>query len=130
MTRRWTLGLALMWAGTVAANTGPVRMVVADAPYARVWAATLEAVRDFPVDRIAEGDIMTGWRDRPARAEEEAVERMAERVHLEVEVFGDRITRITATAEARGWRDGGWVNVGEAAPLARDVLARIRAALG
>jgi hypothetical protein len=125
----WTLGLALMWAGTVAVNAGPVRMVVADAPYARVWAAALEAVRDFPIERIAEGDIMTGWRDRPARAEEQGFERVAERVRLEVEAFGDRITRITATAEARGWRDGGWVSVGEAAPLARDVLARIRASL-
>ena len=126
---RWTLGLAMMWAGMVAANAGPARMVVADVPYARVWAAGLEAVRDFPIERIAEGDIMTGWRDRPARVEEQGFERMAERVRLQVEVFGDRITRITATAEARGWRDGGWVSVGEAAPLARDVLARIRAAL-
>jgi hypothetical protein len=126
---RWILGLGLVWAGTVAANASPVRMVVADMPYARVWAAALDAVRDFPIERIADGDIVTGWRDRPARAEEQGFERIAERVRLQVEALGERITRITASAEVRGWRDGGWVSLQETGTLERNVLARIRAAL-
>jgi hypothetical protein len=104
-------------------------MVVADVPYPRVWAAALEAVRDFPIERMAEGEIMTGWRDRPARPEEQGFERVSDRVHLRVEAFGERITRVTATSEVRGWRDGRWVDAGPTGVLERDVLARIRAAL-
>ena len=126
---RWILALGIVCAEAAAAHAGSVRMVVADMPYARVWAAVLEAVRDYPIERIAEGEIMTGWRDRPARADEPGFERGADRVRLQVEVLGERITRITVTAEGRGWRDGGWVSVGDAEPLERDVLARIRAAL-
>jgi hypothetical protein len=124
-----SLGFVLVLGSSAVANPGPLHMVVADLPYARVWAAAREAVRDYPLERVADGEIVTGWRDRPARAEEGTFECVAERVQLRVEAFGDRITRITVTAEARGWRDGGWVSVGETAPLARDVLARIRAAV-
>jgi hypothetical protein len=104
-------------------------MVVADMPYPRVWAAALEAVRDFPIERAAEGEIMTGWRDRPARPEEEGFERVSDRVRLQVEAFGERITRVTATAEVRGWRHGRWIPVASVGVLEQDVLARIRAAL-
>jgi hypothetical protein len=126
---RWILGLALVWAGVAEANPDPVRMVVADIPYARVWAAALEGLRDYPIERIAEGDILTGWWERPASANEPGYERVAQRVHLQVEPFGDRITRITAVVEVRGWRDGGWVSLDETESLERDVLAGIRAAL-
>jgi hypothetical protein len=123
------LVFVLALGNSAAANAGPVRMVVADVPYARVWAAALEAVGEYPIERIAEGDIVTGWRERPARPEEQGFERVADRVRLQVEVFGERITRISVIAEVRGWRDGGWISLGEAGPLERDVLARIRAGL-
>jgi hypothetical protein len=126
---RWILGVGIVWVGTVAASVGPVQMVVADMPYARVWAAAQEAVRDYPIERIVDGDIVTGWQDRPPRAEEPGFERVAERVHLQVAASGERITRITVIAERRGWRDSGWVSLGETEPLGRLVLARIRAAL-
>jgi hypothetical protein len=126
---RWILGLGFLWIGTVAASAGPAHMVVADMPYPRVWAAALEAVRDFPIERTAEGEIMTGWRDRPARPEEQGFERVSDRVRLQVEMLGERITRVTATSEVRGWRDGRWVDVESTGILERDVLARIRAAL-
>jgi hypothetical protein len=89
-------------------------MVVADLPYARVWAAALEGVHDYPIERISEGEIMTGWRERPANAGEGGFERVAERIHLQVEAFAEQITRITARVELRGWRDGGWVSLKEA----------------
>jgi hypothetical protein len=68
-------------------------------PYACVWAAAQEAVRDYPVERIADGEIVTGWRERPARVEEPGFERVAERVRLEVERFGEGITQVAATVE-------------------------------
>jgi hypothetical protein len=104
-------------------------MVVADLPYTRVWAAAQEAVRDYPLERVVDGEIVTGWRDRPARPEEPDFERVADRVRLQVQVLDEQITRVTVTVEGRGWRNGGWVNFGEIGPLERDVLARIRAAL-
>jgi hypothetical protein len=102
--------LVLALGGSAVANSVPLRMVVADLPYARVWAAAQDAVRDCPLERVADGEIVTGWRDRPARAEEGTFERVAERVQLRVEAFGERITRITATVEVRGWRDGQWIH--------------------
>lgn len=125
-----SLGFVLALGSSAVADSVPLRMVVADLPYTRVWAAAREAVRDYPLERVADGEIVTGWRDRPARAEEETFERVEERVQLRVEAFGERITRITVTAEARGWRDGQWIIIEASEPGARDVLARIRAALG
>jgi hypothetical protein len=101
-------------------------MVVADMPYARVWAAAQEAVRDYPLERMVDGEIVTGWRERPARVEEPGFERVSERARLEVETFG---TRVTAMVEARGWRDGGWAMIADTASATRDLLARIRAML-
>jgi hypothetical protein len=124
-----SLGFVLVLGSSVVANPGPLHMVVADLPYTRVWAAAREAVRDYPLEQVADGEIVTGWRDRPARAEEGTFERVAERVQLRVEAFGERITRITVTVEARGWRDGQWMISEASEPGARDVLARIRTAL-
>jgi hypothetical protein len=124
------LAFVLALGSPAAADTAPpLRMVVADIPFVRVWTAAQEAVRDYPLERMADGEIVTGWRDRPTRVEESGFERVAERVRLEVEPFGEGITRITATVEARGWRDGGWVTIADAAPATRDLLARIRAVL-
>ncbi len=125
-----SLGFVLALGSSAVANSVPLRMVVADLPYARVWTAAQEAVRDYPLERVAEGEIVTGWRDRPARAEEATFDRVAERVQLRVEAFGEGITWITVTGEARGWRDGQWIIIEASEAAARDVLARIRAALG
>jgi hypothetical protein len=128
---RWALPLALLWlAGVAAAGPDPLRMVVADVPYARVWAAAQEAVREYPLERAADGEIVTGWRERPPSAEEPGFERVTERVTLRVEAFAEGITRITPAVELQGWRDGRWVAIEEVGPATRAVLARIRAALG
>jgi hypothetical protein len=114
----------------VAADTGPERMVVADVPYATVWAAAQQALREYPIERVANGEIVTGWRERPPTAEERGFERVTERVTLRVEAFGERITRITPIIELQGWREGRWTGIEDVGPATRAVLARIRAALG
>jgi hypothetical protein len=112
------------------ADAGPERMVVADVPYATVWAAAQAALREYPTERAADGEIVTGWRDRPPRAEEVGFERVSERITVRVEAFAERITRVTVTAELRGWRNGQWVMIEDVGAARREVLARIRAALG
>lgn len=54
---RWipSLALVLTLGGALAADPSPPRLIVADVPYARVWAAAQEAVRDYPLERIADG---------------------------------------------------------------------------
>ena len=81
------------------------------------------------MEQSAEGDSVTRWRERSPTAGDQGYERVAERVHLQVESFGERITRITAIVEIRGWRDGAWVGLDGSEALERSVLARIRAAL-
>ena len=106
------------------------RMVVADAPYARVWAAAQEAVRDYPIERVIEGEIVTGWRDRPARIDEAGFRRVAERVTLRVQPFEERITRITVLVEVRGWRDDAdGVPLADDGVVAHQVLERVRESL-
>jgi hypothetical protein len=129
--RRVTVPLALIWLiGMAAADSDPLRLVVADVPYATVWAAAQHALRDYPVERAADGEIVTGWRERPPTAEERGVERVTERVTLRVEAFGERITRITPIIELQGWREGRWAAIEDVGPATRALLARIRAALG
>lgn len=118
-------GLLLGLAGGAAAG-GEVGLVVADLAYERVWAAALQAVDGYPLERAADGVIVTGPRERPARPGEGAFERVAERVTIRVEPVGVRVTRVTVAVEASGWRGGAWVPIADTAPLARDVLARIR----
>lgn len=129
--RRLTLSLGLvLLASGVAAEANFLRLVVADLPYPRVWGAIQESVHGYPIERAADGVIVTGWRDRAPGAHEKDFERVGERLTLRVDAFGERITRITLGVELRGWRDGHWVMIEEVGPAARDVLARIRAALG
>jgi hypothetical protein len=118
---------ALLVAATgTAAEAGPVRLVVADLPYERVWEAAVRAVEEYPIERAAEGLIVTGWRERPPRAGEAEFERVAERLRLRVERFAERITRVSVEADARGWRDGAWTEIADADALAREVVARFR----
>lgn len=108
------------------AGAGPLRMVVADLPYPRVWEAALRAVLGYPIERAADGWIVTGWRERAPGPDEPEFERVAERVTLRVEPFGEGVSRVTVGVEARGWRSGQWIDVPETIQRAREVLARIR----
>lgn len=114
----------------MSAEAGVIRMIVADLPYERVWAAALKSVDGFPVEHAAEGIIATGWRERPPRGEESAFERVRERIRLRLESFGERITRVTVEVEAEGWREREWVGLAETTTTAREVLARLRDAQG
>lgn len=106
------------------------RMIVADLPYARVWEAAVKAVEGYPVERAADGVIVTGWRERPPREGEAAFERVTERVTLRVEPVSERVTRVTVEVEARGWREGAWVGIPDTDETERAVLARLRDAQG
>lgn len=105
----------------------PVMSVVADLPYGRVWAAALEALREFPLRRVVQADglVETDPVIRAVRDPEADYERIEERVVLKVEAFGERITRITCTVEARGRRGERWEPIRDTTPLARRVLERI-----
>jgi hypothetical protein len=105
-------------------------MVVADLPYDRVLAAAVRALDGYPIERLADGVIVTGWRARPARAEEAGFEAIEERVTLRVEPFGERITRVTAEVEARGRRGGVMTPIPDPRAAAREILARVREAQG
>jgi hypothetical protein len=129
--RNAALGAALLvLAGGTAAEGAAMRVVVADLPYARVWEAALRAVEGAPIERAADGVIVTGRVERPPRPEEAGFERVAERVTLRVEAFAERITRVTVLVEAQGWRGGAWVPVPDGAETARAIVDRLRAATG
>jgi hypothetical protein len=132
MMRRFVLlGLLLGLVTSAGEGAGPRRMlVVADLPYARVWQAALRAVADYPIERAADRVIVTGWRERPPTATEVGFDRVQERVTLRVEPFAEQITRISADAEAQGWRDGQWVPIGDTDAIVGKILARVREAQG
>jgi hypothetical protein len=131
-SRRAALGLAAGWLVLLGAGAGSgmARMVVADLPYDRVLSAAMRAVDGYPIERLAEGVIVTGWRARPARADEPGFEGIEERVTLRLERFGERITRVTAEVEARGQRGGVVVPIADTRGMAREILARVRDAQG
>jgi hypothetical protein len=132
--RRAVLGLTLGWWALLGADGAPgsgmVRMVVADLPYDRVLAGALRALDGYPIERLADGVIVTGWRPRAPRAEEAGFEGIEERVRLTVEPFGERITRVTVEVEARGRRGGVMAPIADTRGSAREILARIREAQG
>jgi hypothetical protein len=126
-----TIGWGLVFLGvTVASGAGMMRMVVADLPYDRVFAAAMRAVEGYPIERVADGVIVTGWLSRAPRPDEPGFERVEERVTLRVEPFGARITRVTVEVDARGWRGDGFRPIGDTRGTAREVLARLREAQG
>ncbi len=125
----WVAGVLLLTAGGVT-EAGTMRMVVADLPYARVWDAAVQAVRDYPVERAADGVIQTGWLERAASEGESGFTRVSERATLRIEAFAERITRVTVEVEARGWRDGQWVPIADTAARERAILDRLRDADG
>jgi hypothetical protein len=110
------------------AEAGRRRAVVADLPYQRVWEAAVRAVDGFPVERAADGLIVTGRRERPARPDEAATfSRVAERAVIRVESFGTGSTRVTVDVEVSGWRDGAWVAIPDGEEAAQAILDRLAA---
>ena len=133
--RRAALGLTIGWGlvllgVSVASGAGMMRMVVADLPYDRVFAAAMRSVEGYPIERVADGVIVTGWLWRAPRPDEPGFERVEERVTLRVEPFGERITRVTVEVDARGWRGDTFRPIGDTRGTAREVLARLREAQG
>jgi len=111
-------------------EAGTMRMVVADLPYARVWDAAVQAVRDYPAGRAADGVIETGWLERGPHEGEGGFTRVMERVTVRVEAFAERVTRVSVDVEARGWRDSQWVPIPDTAARERAILDRVRDAQG
>lgn len=128
MTTRRGVALALALTLGVAAlgEAATVRMVVADLPYARVWSAANAALAGYPVERSADGVIQTGWAERPPGEGTGGVGRVQERVTIHVEAFGERITRVTVSVEARGWREGQWTPLPDTEAREHAILDRIR----
>jgi hypothetical protein len=114
---------------TLPSRAEPLHMVVADVPYARVWIAARQAVRDYPIERLADGEIVTGWLERAPRSEEAGFPRVSERVTLRLQPFEARITRITVVGEVKGWRNGAPVVIEGGDWAAYAVLERVRASL-
>jgi hypothetical protein len=117
------VALLLMVATTEA---GVLAMVVADAPYARVWDAAVRAVEGYPIERAGEGTIVTGWLERPPREGEPPFTRVLERLTVRVESSARLITRVTVDVEAKGLGAGGWVPIENTEPAERAILARVR----
>jgi hypothetical protein len=122
------LGALVATAGTARAD-GP-RLLVMDVPYERVWERVLRALEDRPVARAADGVIETARVERPPRADEAGVDRVAERVTVHVEPVAPLVTRITVDARREGLRAGRWEPLPDGEAAARAVLDRIRAARG
>jgi len=106
------------------------RLVVLDLPYDRVWANTLRALVDYPIERAADGVIVTRRVERAPRPDEAAFDRVAERVTVRLDDFGPRSTRIAVEVLAEGHRAGAWVPIADTEATARAVLDRVRAAQG
>ena len=140
MSPRAALAAALVLAGIGlagsggTAGTGLVRLVIADLPYGRVWAASLRALEGFPVARAEQGVIVTERVERAPRPEELAevsgAERVAERVTVRVDAFGTLSTRVTIAVEAWALRDGAWTPLADTGTTARGIADRLRAAPG
>jgi hypothetical protein len=106
------------------------RLVVLDLPYDRVWANTLRALADYPIERAADGVIVTRRVERAPRPDEGGFDRVAERVTVRLDDFGPRSTRIAVEVLAEGRRAGAWVPIADTEATARAVLDRVRAAQG
>lgn len=123
--------VGLLWVTLGAtAEAGMLAIVVADAPYQRVWEAAVRAVDGYPVTRAADGVIVTDWVERPPHQGEVGYTRVLERLTLRVESASRLITRVTVDVEARGRRDGDWVPLQDTEPAERAVLDRIRPGQG
>ena len=120
------LALALALGPVASVEAATVHMVVADLPYARVWSAATAALAGYPVERAADGVIQTGWTERPPGEGPSGVARVQERVTVRVEPFGERITRVTVSVEARGWRDGQWTPLADTRAREHAILDLIR----
>jgi hypothetical protein len=107
------------------AQSGVASLGVIDLPYARVWEAGLRAVEGYPIERAADGRIVTGWLERAPTGDEARFTRIAERVTLLIERMADQVTRVTAVVEVRGFRAGEWVLVPNTDARAEAILDRL-----
>jgi hypothetical protein len=127
--RGLVLAVAIVAASGLAEARG-VRLVVADLPYATVWAAAIRALDGYPLERTESGVIATRRVERAAERGEGPYARIAERITLRVEAFGERVTRVSIEVEAEGWRDGAWVALRDTEVQAQRIVERLRAAQG
>ncbi|PYM65645.1 MAG: hypothetical protein DMD79_04380 [Candidatus Rokuibacteriota bacterium] len=104
------------------------RLVVLDLPYEKVWANTLRALDQYPIERTADGVVVIRRVERAPRAEESGFDRVAERITVRVDGFGPGSTRIAVEVLAEGRRDGKWLPIADTEATARAVLDRVRAA--
>ncbi len=121
---------ALLMVMTATTEAGVLAMVVADAPYARVWDAALRALDDYPIERARDGVIVTGWVERPPREGEPPFPRVLERLTLRLDSSSRLITRVTVDVEAKGLGQQGWVPIENTEPAERAILDRIRPGQG
>lgn len=124
------VGLALLLGTVVTGEAATPRLLVMDVPYERVWEGVVRALQDYPVARTAGGVIETQRVERPPRADELGVARVAEQVTVRVEAVAPLVTRITVEVRLEGLRDGRWEPLEDDGATARAVLDRIRAAQG
>jgi hypothetical protein len=125
------LGAAgLLLAIAVSAQPAGSRLLVIDLPYAKVWENAVRAMGAYPVARAADGVIESDRIERPPRADEPGLERVAERITVRVEEVARLVTRVAVEVRAEGLRGGRWEPLRDGEATARAVLVRIRAAQG
>jgi hypothetical protein len=128
--RAGVLVAGLLLGAVVTTQAAAPRLLVMDLPYARVWDGAVRALVGYPLARASEGVIETARMERAPRPDEAGLERVAERVTVQVEAMADKVTRITVTVAAEALRGGRW-EAREASPAtARAILDQIRIGVG
>jgi hypothetical protein len=128
--RAGVLVAGLLLGAVVTTQAAAPRLLVMDLPYARVWDGAVRALAGYPLARASEGVIETARMERAPRPDEAGLERVAERVTVQVEAMADKVTRITVTVAAEALRGGRW-EAREASPATvRAILDQIRTGVG
>jgi hypothetical protein len=128
--RGGVLVAGLLLGAVVTTQAAAPRLLVMDLPYARVWDGAVRALAGYPLARASEGVIETARMERAPRPDEAGLERVAERVTVQVEAMADKVTRITVTVAAEALRGGRW-EAREASPATvRAILDQIRTGVG
>jgi hypothetical protein len=108
-----------------------LRLLVSGRPYETVWTSTMEAMAArYPVALAGQGIIVTERVERAPRPLdapwEAGMDRVAEKVTVWVESFGDRLTQLRVRIEAEGSRGGVWTPLAVDETAARDLLTYLR----
>jgi hypothetical protein len=128
--RAGVLVAGLLLGAVVTTQAAAPRLLVMDLPYGRVWDGAVRALAGYPLARASEGVIETARMERAPRPDEAGLERVAERVTVQVEAMADKVTRITVTVAAEALRGGRW-EAREASPATvRAILDQIRTGVG